>query len=64
MKARFVESTYLPEIMWMPEDTIYTNYTWEFLSITDSFWNWKQAHILCDDWKVRSPKLSEVTFIK
>jgi hypothetical protein len=64
MKARFIEWTYLPEIMGMPEETVYNNYEWELLSITDSFWNWKQAHILCDDWKVRSPKLSEVTFIK
>ncbi len=64
MLARFTEWKYLPEIMGMPEETIYNNYEWELLSITDSFWNWKLAHILCDDCKVRSPKLSEVTFIK
>lgn len=62
MKCKFNES-YISYFM-DEEEIIYTTYEWELLSITDWFWNWKQAHILCDDWKVRSKKLSEITFIK
>lgn len=62
MKVKFTEiytSYYMDEA-----ETFHNNYEWELLSITDSFWNWKQAHILCEDWKVRSVSLSDVKFIK